>query len=61
MAAGVAVVVAVGGRTGWDAGLLDRTLLGVSARSVSSTKVRLHFADGKYFSEWTSLNRSARH
>lgn len=56
----VAIALAVGGRTGWDGGLLDRALLGVSARSVSSTELRLRFSHGKYFSEWASLNRSAR-
>ena len=39
----IAAALAAGGRTGWDAALLDRAVLGMSARSVSSTGLRLHF------------------
>jgi hypothetical protein len=55
----LALVLAAGGRTGWDSALLDRTILGLYARSVSSTRMRLAFRDDKYFAEWKGLNRSA--
>lgn len=56
----VAIALAAGGRTGWDAGLLDRWVLGLSARSVSSSELRVRFASDKYFAEWTAMNRSAK-
>jgi len=58
LSGGMAIALALGGRTGWDAGLLDRALLGLSARSESSTRLRLRFTNERYFSEWTSINRS---
>jgi hypothetical protein len=50
-------VLAMGGRTGWDAGLLDRAIVGMYARSISSKRLRVGFRDDKYFAEWARLNR----
>lgn len=55
-----AIALAAGGRTGWDVALLDRLLLGLSARSVSSTEVRLRFARGDYYDAWAKLNHVKR-
>jgi hypothetical protein len=55
-----AALLAAGGRTGWDSALLDRAILGVSARSVSSTSVRLRFARGDYYEAWAKLNHVKR-
>jgi hypothetical protein len=55
----VAAALALGGRTGWDAALLDRVILRMHARSVSSTRMRLGFADGRYAAGWKKLDRSA--
>jgi hypothetical protein len=56
----VAVLLAAGGRTGWDSALLDRRLLGLSARSVSSKEVRLHFRRDEYYQQWAKLNHVKR-
>lgn len=55
----IAVLLGLGGRTGWDSALLDRQLLGASARSESSTRVRVRFARDDYFKKWMSMNPSA--
>jgi hypothetical protein len=55
-----AILFAVGGRTGWDVALLDRRLLGLSARSVSSTEVRLEMARDDYYQAWAKLNHVKR-
>jgi hypothetical protein len=55
-----AVLLAAGGRTGWDTALLDRAILGVSARSVSSTEVRLAFGRREYYDQWAKLNHVKR-
>ena len=52
-----AAVLAMGGRTGWDAGLLDRAIVGMYARSISSKRLRVGFRDDRYYSEWARLNR----
>lgn len=57
--AAVAGGLGAGGRTGWDAAWLDRWLLGVYARSVSSTRMLMGFRSSKYFAEWSGMNRSA--
>jgi hypothetical protein len=56
----LAVLLGAGGRTGWDVALLDRLLLGFSARSVSSTEVRLHFTRADYYDMWAKLNHVKR-
>jgi hypothetical protein len=56
----VAILLAAGGRTGWDAALLDRAILGLSARSVSSKDARLHFTRGDYYETWAKLNHVKR-
>ncbi|HEY2431738.1 MAG TPA: hypothetical protein VGI12_03620 [Vicinamibacterales bacterium] len=58
--AAVAVALAAGGRTGWDAALLDRHILGLSARSVSSSQARLRFSRGEYYEQWAKLNHVKR-
>lgn len=55
----VAAGFGAGGRTGWDAAALDRWILGVYVRSVSSARLLMGFRSDKYFAEWTGLNRSA--
>lgn len=54
------VLLAAGGRTGWDTALLDRALVGLSARSVSSTEVRLRFTRREYYDQWAKLNHVRR-
>ena len=56
----IAVLLAAGGRTGWDSALLDRAILGLSARSVSSGEVRLRFSRGEYYEQWAKLNHVRR-
>ncbi len=56
----VAVLLAAGGRTGWDSALLDRQILGLSARSLSSQEVRLHFTRAEYYEQWAKLNHVKR-
>jgi len=56
----VAAALAAGGRTGWAKALLDRLLLGLSARSVSSSAVRLSFARNDYYDAWAKLNHVKR-
>ena len=56
----IAVLLGASGRTGWDTGLLDRLLLGFSARSVSSKQVRLHFTRADYYETWAKLNHVKR-
>ena len=56
----IAVLLGVSGRTGWDTGLFDRLLLGFSARSVSSTRVRVHFTRADYYETWAKLNHIKR-
>lgn len=58
--AAVAVALAVGGRTGWDSALLDRLILGLGARSVSATELRLHFTRADYYDAWARLNQIKR-
>jgi hypothetical protein len=58
--AAVAVALAVGGRTGWDAAFLDRQILGLSARSLSSKEARLHFRRAEYYEQWAKLNHVKR-
>jgi hypothetical protein len=55
-----AALLAAGGRTGWDSALLDRRILGLSARSVSSTEVRLRCARDEYYEQWAKLNHIKR-
>lgn len=55
----IAAGLAAGGRTGWDGALLDRSIVGACARSVSSTRVRMSFRRDDYYSEWKSMNRLA--
>lgn len=55
-----AVALAAAGRTGWDVALLDRVLLGVSARSASSKDVRLRFSRADYYEAWAKLNHVKR-
>lgn len=57
---GIAVALALGGRTGWDSALLDGALLGLRARSVSSTEVRLRFSRAEYYDQWAKLNHIKR-
>jgi hypothetical protein len=57
VAAAIAAALAAGGRTGWDAALLDRFVLGMYARSLSSTRLRVHVTREKYFPEWAGMNR----
>jgi hypothetical protein len=56
----LALLLAATGRTGWDTALLDRAILGVSARSVSSTEVRLRFSRREYYDQWAKLNHVKR-
>jgi hypothetical protein len=56
-AGAVAGVLIAGGRTGWDAALLDRGMLGLYVRSLSSTRLRVGIRRDEYFSEWAKLNR----
>ena len=51
--------IAAGGRTGWDAALLDQVMLGVHARAESSTRVRVCFKRDEYFRLWAAANPSA--
>ena len=55
-----AVALAAAGRTGWDVALLDRLLLGLSARSVSSADVRLRVFRVDYYEVWAKLNHVKR-
>jgi len=55
-----AVLLAAGGRTGWDSALLDRAILGLSARSASSIDVRVFFARDEYYEQWAKLNHIRR-
>jgi hypothetical protein len=55
-----AVLLAASGRTGWDSALLDRAILGLSARSVSSSDVRLRFSRREYYDQWAKLNHVKR-
>ena len=55
-----AIALAAGGRTGWDVALMDRRLLGLSARSVSSSEVRLRFSRDDYYDTWAKLNHVKR-
>ena len=56
----LAVLLAAGGRTGWDTAVLDRAILGLSARSVSSSEVRLRFLRREYYDQWAKLNHVKR-
>jgi len=56
----VAVLLAAGGRAGWDGAALDRWILGLSVRSVSSTEVRLQFSRRDYYDAWAKLNHVKR-
>lgn len=56
----IALLLAIGGRTGWDSALLDRAALGLSARSVSSSEVRLRFSRDEYYEQWAKLNHVKR-
>jgi hypothetical protein len=56
----VAVALAVGGRTGWDSALLDRLILSLGARGVSSNEVRLQFGRDEYYEQWAKLNHVKR-
>jgi hypothetical protein len=55
-----ALLLAAAGRTGWDTALLDRSILGLSARSVSSTQTRLYFGRDEYYDQWAKLNHVKR-
>jgi hypothetical protein len=57
---GVALALAAGGRTGWDGALLDGMILKMTARSISSTEVRMQFSRDDYFAAWSALNRVKR-
>ena len=52
-----AIAAALLGRTGADAGLLDRWVLGCAARSESSTRMRVFLKRADYFAEWKKVNR----
>jgi hypothetical protein len=54
-----AVAFALAGRTGWDTVVLDRWILGASAQSVSSSRVRMTFSRDEYFKQWAKMNRPA--
>jgi hypothetical protein len=56
----LAVLLAASGRTGWDAALLDRLLIGLGVRSVSSSEVRLTFTRSDYYDAWAKLNHVKR-
>jgi hypothetical protein len=58
--AAAAAVLVAGGRTGWDSALLDRRILGLGARSVSSKEVRLQFSRPEYYEQWAKLNHVKR-
>lgn len=56
----IAVALALGGRTGWDNALLDRSILAANARGVSSKEVRLYFGRDEYYEQWAKLNHVKR-
>ncbi len=56
----VAVLLAAGGRTGWDSAFLDGAILGLSVRSVSSSEMRLRFRRDEYYEQWAKLNHVKR-
>jgi hypothetical protein len=55
-----AILLAAGGRTGWDSALLDGAILGLSARSVSSSEMWLRFSRDEYYEQWAKLNHVKR-
>jgi hypothetical protein len=52
----VALLLAAVGRTSRDTAVLDRVLLGLNARSLSSNRVRLYMSRADYYKAWVKAN-----